>query len=133
MGKKKWQSQWLNHIQCEGMEPEVLARMSVLRRQLLLHAYIYYNLGENIISDHEWDRRGQEHLALMKEHGWNINFYDEIFRNYDGQSAYWFPTNKTGWDDNVHRVAMRILDYDKKLASEGCIKTDRGHIPKEIA
>lgn len=125
---KKWISQWNNQPQCEGMDKEVLSRICQLRRQILLHSYIYYGLNENIWEDHEWDKRARELYALQKKHGWNINFYDSIFKNWEGQSGYWLPTNK-GCDENINRVALRIVGYDKMLAANGALKTPCGHVP----
>ena len=123
----RWISQWRNEIKCEGMPNDVLRRMAMLRRQLLIHAYIYYVLNENIISDHEWDRRGREHKALQDEHGWNINFYDDIFKHYNGQSAYWFPTNRKGADEHVARIAAAMLRNSEKIRSyPDAVKTEFG-------
>lgn len=109
------------------MPLEAMTRLMMLRRSLLLHAYLYYALGESLINDFEWDRRGQEHLELQKEHGWNIGFYDEIFKHYEGQSGYWFPTNEVGLDDNIDRVAHRLLETDKKIqAMPDCVVLPSG-------
>lgn len=132
MSRKRWKSQWHNVPSNEGISETILQRMVYLRRQLLLHAYIYYTLDENLISDHEWDRRGRELHSLQQEWGWNINFYDHIFQKFEGQSGYYFPTNFQGSDEHVDRVARRLVDYDKKLAAEGAIATDRGHIPRIV-
>jgi predicted adenine nucleotide alpha hydrolase (AANH) superfamily ATPase len=129
----RWISQWNNNPYCEGMDLMALSRMCQLRRQILLHSYLYYGLNENIWADHEWDKRAKELHQLQTEHGWNINFYDEIFKGWTGQSGYWLPTNKVGLDTNIDRVARRILAYDKLLAEQGSTKTSLGHIPKEIA
>lgn len=110
----KWKSEWHNVARCEGMEDTILLRMVMLRRQILLHSYLYYGLDENIWDDHEWDKRSRELYALQQEHGWNINFYDEMFKKWTGQSGFWLPTNK-GIDENVDRVARRILHYDRML------------------
>lgn len=128
---RKWTSQWHNKPQCEGMPEEVLRRICQLRRQILLHSYLYYGLNENIWADHEWDKRARELHQLQQEHGWNIGFYDEIFKHWEGQSGYWLPTNH-GCDTNIDRVARRILAYDRMLAAGGGIKTDCGHLPAVV-
>jgi hypothetical protein len=109
------------------MEQHVMMRMMVLRRQILLHCYIYYGMNENIWEDHEWDKRARELHQLQQEHGWNIGFYDEIFKHWKGQSGYWLPTNK-GNDEHIVRVAQRIVAYDKMLATKpDAVKTPLGH------
>lgn len=95
---------------------------------MLLHAYLYYTEDDNIWEDHVWDKQSRALLELQKEHGWNIGFYDEIFRHWTGQSGYWLPTND-GRDDNVVRVAKRTLAFDKKLAvTEGAVHTPYGWV-----
>jgi hypothetical protein len=126
---KKWKSQWNNRPHCEGMDEKVLARICQLRRQMLLHCYLYYALNENIWADYEWDKRARELHQLQQEHGWNINFYDEIFKHWQGQSGYWLPTNKEGLDRDIDRVARRILAYSKMLSDKpGTLQTPLGPV-----
>lgn len=127
----KWTSQWHNQPQCEGMEQSILERIVMLRRQVLLHSYIYYSLDENVIADHEFDRRGRELFDLQKEHGWNVNFYDSIFKHWQGQSGFWLPTNK-GCDEHVNRVAARVLAHEKLNRQYGGQRTDRGTLPPAV-
>lgn len=122
---RKWTSQWHNKPEADGVEQTVLERMVMLRRQMLLHAYIYYTLDDNIISDHEWDRRSRELFALQQQYGWNINFYDEIFKHWKGQSGFWLPTNK-GHDEHVNRVAARQLAWEKNNRKHGGMYTECG-------
>lgn len=103
----------------------------MLRRQILLHSYLYYGADENIIDDHEWDKRARALFSLQQEHGWNINFYDGIFRHWKGQSGYWLPTNK-GCDENVVRVASRLLAGEKFNRANGGVHTPCGTLPPEI-
>lgn len=128
----KWTSQWFNIARCEGMDEDVLLRIVQLRRQIMLHSYLYYGLNENIWEDHEWEKRAQELHKLQIEHGWNINFYDEVFKNWTGQSGFWLPTNK-GLDENINRIALRILHYEKQLRANGGIKTPLGSIPAQTS
>lgn len=98
----------------------------------MIHAYLYYGAGESIWEDHIWDQKSRELFELQKKEGWNINFYDEIFQFWEGQSGYWMPTND-GHDPDVKRVALSQLAYNEKLQALGGIKTPMGYIPKESA
>ena len=75
------------------------------RAQMLVHSYVYYRLGENIVSDHKWQEWANELVVLQKEYCLAIGFYDEAFKDWDGSTGYHLPQ-----DDWVSRKANRILN-----------------------
>ena len=46
----------------------IAGRMRRLGRQFLVHSFLYYRLGENVISDEAFDRLANELLALHEAH-----------------------------------------------------------------
>lgn len=87
-----------------SMPPEAVHRIQTLRRLMLVHCYIYYVLGDNVISDHKWQEFADELVALQKQHGTQIGFYDEQFSDWDASTGYHLK-----YDADVITVAMRLL------------------------
>jgi hypothetical protein len=108
--------EWHKYPFNEGIPPEILEQIGRHRRQMLIHSYIYYTLDDNVWNDHKWQEVAFLLAELQKEWGWNVGFYDDIFQYWTGQSGYWLPTNKPGYDRNVERVAQRVLDSFKASA-----------------
>ena len=81
--------------------------MKRLRRQMLVHSYIYYVLGDSLISDHDWQRRADRLTALQLEYPTTrLKLYDEVFKDWDGTTGIHLPV-----DHWVRKIANRLLYY----------------------
>lgn len=83
-------------------------RIKQRRAQMLVHSCIYYELNDNIVSDHQWQRWADELEALQKEHPdrCNIKFYDHYFKDWDGATGNHLP-HRDPW---VMRKALYLLN-----------------------
>lgn len=84
-----------------------LARVRQLRLRLLVHSYIYYQLNETVISDHQWQHDADELVRLQKSLK-VIGCYDEAFADWDASTGYHLPQ-----DHWVHEKALYILKISK--------------------
>lgn len=86
--------------------PTVKERIKALRLQMLVHSYIYYVLDEQLISDHEWQRRADELAALQQRHPIRIGCYDAVFKDWDGSTGYHLP--KDQWVVSKAHYILRL-------------------------
>jgi hypothetical protein len=72
---------------------EFLEWINRRERQLLVHSFLYYQLNENIISDHTFDKWSKELAQAIIEHPetFNKSVYAEGFKDFDGSSGYDLP------------------------------------------
>jgi NAD-dependent DNA ligase len=68
-------------------------RIKALRSQMLIHSRLYYILDDPIISDEEWQRRANELATLQGRHGTRINWYDEEFSDWTGDTGCHLPSD----------------------------------------
>ena len=73
-------AQWASHLQNSSVPPSLVALQGQLQRapmksllqqrvrQFLIHSFLYYHLGDSVISDTQYDRICQELAELLKEH-----------------------------------------------------------------
>ena len=82
------------------------------RAQMLVHSCIYYELDENVISDHQWQTWADELEKLQRENpaDCKINFFDWQFENWDGSTGNHLP-HRHPW---VWAKAHYILDITNK-------------------
>lgn len=79
------------------------------RSQMLVHSFIYYRLNDNIISDSVWQEWANELRDLQNNNPdcCNIDFYDEEFDGWSGDSGNFLPLGEP-W---IGAVAERLLEY----------------------
>lgn len=82
---------------------------------MLVHSRIYYVLGDNVVSDHQWQAWANELAALQAEHPEPIGFYDKEFAGWDGSSGYDLPL-KDEWVINKTAHVLRL--YGRAECSE---------------
>ena len=63
------------------------------RRQVWVHAFMYYHLNETLVSDHQWDAWAQELAKLQRKHGARIGWADKHFADWDGSSGFHLPVH----------------------------------------
>ena len=81
------------------------------RAQMLIHSCIYYELNDNIISDHKWQQWADELEKLQRENPGKckIGFYDKEFKDWTGATGNHLPHHNS-W---VMRKAQHILFYSR--------------------
>jgi len=99
-------------FQEEPQEPKKLQRtipdiIKQRRAQMLVHSCIYYELDDNIVSDHQWQKWADELEKIQKEHPEHltIGFYDSHFQDWDGATGAHLP-HRDPW---VMRKAQHLL------------------------
>jgi len=72
---------------------ELLEWINRRERQLLVHSFLYYQLNENIISDHTFDLWSKELAKAIIDHPetFKQSVYADGFKNFDGSSGYDLP------------------------------------------
>lgn len=98
-------------------EVEILELMNRRERQLLVHSFLYYQMNENIISDHTFDQWSKEMADLIKEHPetFKQTVYYEGFKDFDGSTGAFLPYTLA----EIHTTGHRLLKYHKKLKGIG--------------
>lgn len=92
---------------------EIKNKIKHRRAQMLVHSCIYYELNDNIVSDHKWQEWADELEKLQKENPdcCNIKFYDSHFADWDGATGAHLP-HRDPW---VLRKANHLLQLNEKI------------------
>jgi hypothetical protein len=114
-------SQWLRTMDDfkfpDTMPQELREKVIRLRRQIMTYGYILHGLGIEIIGDRLWSRLCKELTDLQSAWGWEFNFYDFQFKQWDETWDDKLSTN-LGWDQEHVKHAMHIVkvrkEYDRK-------------------
>ncbi len=83
------------------------------RRQLIVHAAIYYRLHTSIVSDAQWDEWAAELVRLQAE--WpavsaRVDYLEPAFRIFDGSTGFDLPIS----DPAVIGTAQRLIRIARK-------------------
>lgn len=98
-------------VKTERTIPEIIKQR---RAQMLVHSCIYYELNDNIVSDHQWQAWADELQQLQEKHPEHleIGFYDNAFKDWTGATGNHLP-HRDPW---VMRKSQHLLLLrDKKL------------------
>ena len=79
------------------------------RSQMLIHSSIYYEMNQNVVDDHTWQKWADELQVLQEtypEH-MKIGFYDWEFQDWTGATGDHLP-HKDPW---VYSKALQLLKY----------------------
>ena len=89
----------------------IKAKIKQRRAQMLVHSCIYYELDDNIISDHKWQQWADELEVLQRENPdcCKLDFYDWNFREWTGATGNHLP-HRDPW---VYAKATWLLNYDR--------------------
>lgn len=94
--------------------PSTLETIERLRRSILVHSHLYYEMNTNIISDIEFDRRAMELVRLQglhPTHNEDSSYMATIFKGFTGETAFHLPYKDLG----IMAVAKRLLTNQSKL------------------
>lgn len=83
------------------------------RRQILVHSFLYYQLNENVISDHVYDKWSKELAELQIKYPQEAKkaIYAKEFEEFDGSSGFDLPYHYP----DVQNMAYRLLRAVKNL------------------
>lgn len=73
---------------------------------MLVTCCAYYALDYDLIPDHVWQERAWELAELQAEYGWGLDFYDDVFHDWDGSTGYHVRR-----DPEIVNVAQRLVNY----------------------
>ena len=73
--------------------PTIKERILRLRRNMLIHSYLYYSLDKPLVSDELWQRWANELVDLQNIHGTDFDYYDNDFEDWDGSTGYHLPSD----------------------------------------
>lgn len=90
---------------------QIKQKIKQRRAQMLIHSCIYYELDDNIISDHKWQRWADELEVLQRENPdcCKLDFYDWNFKDWTGATGNHLP-HRDPW---VNAQARWLLNYDR--------------------
>lgn len=85
----------------------LVEKINQRRRQLLVHAFLYYRLNTSTIDDHTYDRFALDLIQLQEEHGKIAEscIYADAFRGFKMGDSFGLPLH----DPHVQEMALRYL------------------------
>lgn len=114
--------------------PTIQEKIRQRRRQMLVHSYIYYELNQNIVSDHQWSEWAKELAQLQKDYpkeSAEVEEYDQ-FKDWDGSSGAFLK-----FGENIKTVAKILLENQSKpvktagLVAHSEKKSQKGKLKSE--
>ena len=90
---------------------EVKSKIRQRRAQMLIHSCIYYEMNDNIVSDHQWQAWADELQKLQEENPdcCNIGFFDYEFRDWTGATGNHLP-HRQPWVYNKAQYLLELRD-----------------------
>lgn len=80
---------------------------------MLVHSHIYYKVHTNVISDDTWQRLANELRELQEEFSENINWYDDVFKGWNGDTGMHLPS-----DEWVVNKALYIIRLNEEVLAQ---------------
>lgn len=81
-----------------------------LRYILTVHSGLYYNHNVNVITDDEWDATANKLVELQKRYPsmiYRIDFFDEIFSDFTGDTGMHLPWREPGIADKIYSLGKQ--------------------------
>lgn len=82
-----------------------------LQRIIILHSYIYYELGDSVISDREYDGKTKELVRYKNDYPelWkNSEYYEQFGDDYNGSTGF---TLYHDLDEHQQEIIQSIAKY----------------------
>lgn len=88
------------------------------RAQMLIHSCIYYELNDNIISDHQWQAWADELEMLQRKNpkACQIDFFDYEFKDWNGSTGNHLP-HRDPWVLNKATYLLKLSKSGVQLPS----------------
>ena len=98
-------------------QKQVHDRIRQLRLGLMVHSYLYYKLGQSIMSDQKWDAKARELVKLQKEYpaiAKKVRFA-KVFEGFTGETGYYLAgaLDKRG----INKAYCLLSIYNEKNRS----------------
>lgn len=93
----------------------VAEKIKQRRSQVLVHSCIYYRMGSHVVSDEQWQKWANDLRDTQNLFGYQIGFYDEVFKDWDGSTGYHLPLSDP-WV--VHRAQQLLNQFSDN--AHGC-------------
>jgi hypothetical protein len=92
---------------------QVKSKIRQRRAQMLVHSCIYYEMNNNIVSDHQWQAWADELQKLQEDNPdcCDIKFFDWEFRDWTGATGNHLP-HRHPW---VYNKALHILELHESM------------------
>lgn len=104
------------------MKPiEIKKRILIRRLQLWVHGYIYYELNQNVVSDHTWSKWARELVELQRDYtelSKRVPLYS-VFWDFDGSTGMNLPFEIPWIKEKADEVLHRTLDKHLLFLLEG--------------
>lgn len=95
---------WLDHP--VNSVQTVREKIRQRRAQMLVHSFIYYDLDDSAVSDHQWQAWADELRELQSQFGEVIGYYDEDFKGWTGDTGCHLPLR----EPQIMAIAHRLLN-----------------------
>lgn len=59
-----------------------------MRRYILVHSRLYYEMDTNVVSDKEYDKMGYELAQKQKDIQFHRGMYWDVFSDFDGTTGF---------------------------------------------
>ena len=93
-------------------------RIRQRRTQMLIHSYAYYQIGDSIVSDHDWQRWADELVTLQRDHPAPIGFYDAEFADWDGSTGFHLPQDEWVREKTTHIRTLNSAIMTRAMRGE---------------
>lgn len=90
---------------------EITSKINRLRKCILVHSTLYYELNTTLITDEQWDKWAKELVELQKEHKRIASkcVFHKYFKGWKGESGYHLPI-KSEWAINKAKYLLYLRD-----------------------
>jgi NAD-dependent DNA ligase len=87
-------------------------RIRQKRYQMLVHSYIYYQLNDSLISDHDFDKWAKELVMLTEKYPEEASqvIYHKEFEDFTGSSGFDLPYSMP----NIQAIGNRLVKYNQR-------------------
>lgn len=92
----------------EAEEKVIAEKLLHRRKQVLVHSYIYYELGQSIVEDALWDKWAREVVQLQTDYpdiALRVDHHNQ-FIGFDATTGFHFM-----YDEDTKHIADRLLWY----------------------
>ena len=93
-------------------EDLILCKIRQRRLQVLVHSYIYYDLGDTLVSDSKWQQWANELVTLQKKYPEESNKapYAEEFKDFDATTGFHLPYRRK----SIVNKAEQLVEYHRR-------------------
>lgn len=100
-----------------GNAQTITEKIQQRRYQMLIHSFIYYQLGDNLVSDHDFDRWAKELVELQEkypEESRKARYYGE-FMSFDGSSGFDLPYHYPEIQSIAYKLLRNWRDKNERI------------------